>query len=62
MMVDVIQQPDKTLTTQQMSLDKPISTRIISEGDMKVALHELSHERTFLTDKTMNAFNVSTLI
>ena len=62
MMVDVIQQPDKTLTTQKMSLDKPISARIISEGDMKVALHELSHERTFLTDRKMNAFDLSTFI
>ena len=60
-LVDVILQPDKTLTTQHISLDKPISTRIISEGDMKVALHELSHH-TFLTDITMNAFNVSSLI
>ena len=59
-MVDVIQQPDTTLTTQQMSLDKPLSTRIISEGDMKVSICELSNENTFLMDITMNSCNVST--
>ena len=43
----VIQQPDCTLFR-----------RIISDRDMKITLHELSHPNTFLSDVTMNAFCV----
>ena len=35
------------------------SRRIIPNGDMHIALHELNYNHTFLTDITMEAFCVS---
>ena len=47
-------------TTHDVVIQLPECTlfrRIISDGDMKIAPHELSHRNTFLSDET-NAFCV----
>ena len=57
----ISEQPDRTLDPI-ISLKDPFSRRIISQGEMKVVLHELNHSNTFLTDVTMNAFSVSVIL
>ena len=56
----ILQQPDRT-SDPIISLKDPFSRRLISQGDMKVILHGLSHSNTFLTDVTMNVFSVSVI-
>ena len=56
-----VQQPDCTFHSSEREIGTAqdvLSNRSISDGDMKVALHELSHENTLLTDVTMNVFSV----
>ncbi|KAI6648572.1 hypothetical protein LOD99_8052 [Oopsacas minuta] len=38
-------------------VDNIFPQRIISKGNMQIALHELSHNSIFLTDITMNEFS-----
>ena len=66
----IIPQPDYTPPPPEIAasidhatvepiVDNIFPRRIIPNGGMQIALHELSHENTFLTDITMNAFSVS---